>query len=193
VSASDIEKTFTSGALSYRAQYTPSISPTSVDIPLGQTKESTVIYTVVNGTFCDYNGCQSVQPGIYSGSGGGAGEPQTTSDSTDMGTYWYITYITEAHRTYVRYYNSPYAVSSGQTVNASYTTYNGLTHHHYTLTKKDKNTGDTTTIADVESWFGYGYILNDNGQSCWAITYSRSKDYVTGYDTGDQYPNTCIN
>jgi hypothetical protein len=136
VSARNIDKTFTSGSLSYWAQYTPSISATSVVIPLGQTRESTVTYSVVNGTFCDYGGCQSVRPGIYSGSGGEPGEPQSSYDSTDMGDYWSIVRTTSTHRTYVRYFNSPYAVSSGETVNASYTSYRGLIYHHYILEKK---------------------------------------------------------
>jgi hypothetical protein len=99
VSARNIDKRFTSGSLSYWAQYTPSISAASVDIPAGQTRESTVTYTVVNGTFCDYEGCRSVRPGIYSGSGGRAGEPQSSYDSTDMGDYLFITRITSTYRT----------------------------------------------------------------------------------------------
>jgi hypothetical protein len=138
VSARNIGKRFTSGSLSYWAQYTPSISPASVDIPLGQTRESTVTYAVVNGTFCDYNGCRSVQPGIHSGSGGETGEPEPSYDSKDMGDYWLITRTTTTYRTYVHYFNSPYAVSSGQTVNASYTSRSGLIYHHYILEKRTR-------------------------------------------------------
>ena len=191
VSANEIGKRFTSQGLSYWAQYTPSISAASVDIPLGQTRESTVTYTVVNGTFCDYEGCRSVRPGIYSGSGGGAGEPQPSYDSTDMGDYWEITRITSTYRTYVHYFNSSYAVSSGETVNASYTSRSGLIYHHYILEKKDKETEATETVVDVEHWFDYGYI-DYGGGYCWAVTYSRARDNKTGYDTGDQYPNTCV-
>ena len=191
ISANNIGKGFTSQGLSYQAEYTPSISQASVDIPLGQTRESTVTYTVVNGTFCDYEGCQSVRPGIYSGSGGKAGEPQEKYNREDMGDYWSITRTTSTYRTYVHYYNSPYAVSSGETVNASYTYHSGLTYHHYILENKDKETEETKTIVDVEHWFGYGYIDRGGGY-CWAMTYSRAKDNITKYDTGDQYPNTCL-
>jgi hypothetical protein len=43
--------------------------------------------------------------------------------------------------------------------------------------------------VDVEHWFGYGYI---DHRHCWALTYSRARDNLTGYDTGPQYPDTCV-
>ncbi len=191
VSARNIDKRFTSQGLSYRAEYTPSISAASVDIPAGQTRESTVTYTVVNGTFCDYEGCRSVWPGIYSGSGGETGEPQQDSSPTDMGDYWYITRTTSTYRTYVHYFNSPYAVSSGETVNASYTSRSGLIYYRYILEKKYKNPERTETLQDVEYWWRYEYIDYGGGR-CWAVTYSRSRNNMTGHDTGPQYPNTCL-
>jgi hypothetical protein len=191
VSAENIGKRFTSQGLSYWAQYTPSISPASVDIALGQTRESRVTYTVVNGTFCDYEGCRSVRPGIYSGSGGETGEPRSSSESTETDDCWYITRTTSTYRTHVHYFNSPYAVSSGQTVNAPYTSLTRLIYHRYISEKKDKRTERTETLADAEHWFGYGYI-NYGGGYCWALTYSRHRDNLTGYDTGPRYPNTCV-
>ena len=192
VSAENIGKTFTSGGLSYWAQYTPSISTASVDISAGQTRESTVTYTVVNGTFCDYNGCRSVVPGIYSGSGGAAGEPQPDYDSTDMGDYWYITRTTSTYGTYVRYFNSPYAVSSGQTVNASYTSRTLLTYQHFVLEKdyKDPLKNDET-LVDEERWWSYEYKIVD-GTSCWAQTYHRYKNNLTGEER-TIYPDICVN
>jgi hypothetical protein len=52
-----------------------------------------------------------------------------------------------------------------------------------------------TTVVDVEH---HGlvteYIRKDYGSGyCWAVTYSRARDNKTGYDTGDQYPDTCVN
>ncbi len=132
-----------------------------------------------------------MRPGIYSGSGGGTEEPQSGGGSTDAGDYLYITETTSTYRTYVHYFNSPYAVSSGQTVNASYTSYRGLIYHRYILKKKDKRTEVTETEVDVEHWFGYGYI-NYGGGYCWAVTYSRARNNKTGYDTGHQYPDTCV-
>jgi hypothetical protein len=151
VSARNIEKTFTSGSLSYWAQYTPSISPASVDIPLGETRESTVTYTPVNGTFCDYNGCQSVVPGIYSGSGSLRGGGSYSYKEEEYDTYWIITEEEKTYRTYVHYFNSSYAVSSGQTVNASYTDYSGVTYERSTKKIKYKSTGNTETVYDIET------------------------------------------
>jgi hypothetical protein len=192
VSARPISGGFTSQGRSYTAQYTPSVSQASVLVPPGGTGGSTVTYTVVNGTFCDYGGCRSVRPGVYDGTPAPPGDPQTQYDSTEGDTHWYITWVTETYETFVHYFDPPYGVSSGQTVNAPHTTYGGLVYHRITTTKKDKRTGETTTVMDVEHHFDYEYIRKDT-QYCWAMTYSRSIDRVSGYDTGDQYPNTCVN
>jgi hypothetical protein len=192
VSARNIDKRFTSQGLSYWAQYTPSISPASVDIPLGETRESTVTYTPVNGTFCDYNGCQSVVPGIYSGSGSLRGGGSYSYKEEEYDTYWIITEEEKTYRTYVHYFNSSYAVSSGQTVNASYSTLTRLIHHRYTMKYFYYSTLNTETKVDTEYWASYEYIRNEYGQYCWGKTYERSVDYLTGYDTGDQYPYDCV-
>jgi hypothetical protein len=123
VSARPTGKEFTSRGRSYIAEYTPDISQASVLVPPRGTGGSTVTYTVVNGTFCDYGGCRSVRPGVYDGTPAPPGEPQREYDSTDGGTHWHITWVTKTYRTFVHYFDPPYAVSSGQTVNAPHTAY----------------------------------------------------------------------
>jgi len=79
-------------------------------------------------------------------------------------------------------------------VNAPHTTYRGLTNHRITTEKKDKLTGETTTVQDIEHRFRYEYIPAPTGGTyCWALTYRRAINHVTGYDTGDEYPYTCVN
>jgi hypothetical protein len=188
-----LSKEFTSQGRSYTAEYTPSVSQASALVPPGGTGGSTVTYTVVNGTFCDYNGCRSVVPGVYDGTPAPPSPPEKENDSEDMGTYMYITSVTRTSGTFVHYFDPPYAVSSGQTVNAPYITHGGLVYHRVTTTRKDKATGEYTLVTDVEHRFGYEYIRRpDSGGYCWAMTSSRAIDHVTGYDTGDQYPYTCV-
>jgi hypothetical protein len=144
--ANPISGRFTSQGRSYTAQYTPSISQASTFVPPGGTGGSAVTYTVVNGTFCDYEGCRSVVPGVYSGSVP-MGEPDRRYEKTDMGEYYYIVDDKYIYRTHVHYFDSPYAVSSGETVNASYASEYGLSYHHHVVKKQDKRTG--ATITDI--------------------------------------------
>jgi hypothetical protein len=183
VSARPISGRFTSQGRSYTAQYTPSVSQASVLVPPGGTGDSTVTYTVVNGTFCDYEGCRSVWPGVYSGSVP-MGEPDKLYERIDMGEYYYIVEDDYIYRTHVHYFDSPYAVSSGETVNASYVSYYGLSYHRHVVKRQDKQTWATITEQDVEHQFGYSY---DDRHRCWNRTVAWRDNKNGGSDTSTSY------
>jgi hypothetical protein len=183
VSARPISGGFTSQGRSYTAQYTPSVSQASVLVPPGGTGDSTVTYTVVNGTFCDYEGCRSVWPGVYSGSVP-MGEPDKRYEKIDMGEYYYIVEDDYIYRTHVHYFDSPYAVSSGETVNASYVSYYGLSYHRHVVKRQDKQTWATITEQDVEHQFSYSY---DDRHRCWDRTVTWRDNKNGGSDTSTSY------
>ncbi|MGC8905354.1 hypothetical protein [Thermus sp.] len=188
VTAKPISKQFTSQGLSYQADYTASVSAESVRVLPGGNAEATATYTVVNGTLCTYGGCESVKPGVYTLRKESYGEEGTSEDTYERDEDIITTTTESIWATFIKYDPSEYAVSSDQTVQASYSSFRGLTHLRYTQELKYKDTGETKTIIDVEYNFHYDITPSCRG---WTLVYSEWIDHLTGQQSSS-YPNTCL-
>lgn len=186
VTARSISKEFTRNGLTYRAEYTATVSPASVTVPAGGTASATATYTATPGTFCDFTGCRSVLPGVHYPSGNSC-QSTNTYDSTDFGDYYLIVRTFERRCWFAEYDPNIYPVSSNQTVRATGVQSPWLiTAHRHTVERKSKSDVSTTVITDILNEFQWRYDpVRDN----WEVSCNRATDYVAGTTT--TFPEGC--